>query len=98
MINDKGTEQISEAIPVDTKDIWFRASMPRFEYRTEFSYSLDGENFIRLGGRYDMHEGNYVGMGFGAFNYATKELGGYVDLDYFHMDMPDDHGNYNTLN
>ncbi|MDZ5034819.1 hypothetical protein GNF81_19200, partial [Clostridium perfringens] len=25
MINDKGTEQISEAIPVDTKDIWFRA-------------------------------------------------------------------------
>lgn len=98
MINDKGTEQISQAIPVDTKDIWFRASMPRFEYRTEFSYSLDGENFIRLGGRYDMHEGNYVGMGFGAFNYATKELGGYVDLDYFHMDMPDDRGNYNTLN
>ena len=98
LINDNGTEQISAEIPSDTTEIWFKASTPRFEYRTEFSYSLDGENFTRFGGRYEMHYGNYVGMGFGAFNFATKELGGYVDLDYFHMDMPDDHGNYNALN
>lgn len=98
LIDDKGSEQCSETIPADTKEIWFRASMPRYEYRTEFSYSLDGKNFVQLGGKYDMHYGNYVGMGFGAFNYATKELGGYVDLDYFHVDTPDDHGNYNTLN
>lgn len=98
VIHDKGVEQAAVEIPADTKNIWFKAYMPRYEYRTEFSYSLDGEKFMRLGGRYDMHAGNYVGMGFGAFNYATKELGGYVDLDYFHMDMPDDHGNYNTLN
>lgn len=97
-ISDNGTEQMSEGIPEGTQEIWFKASMPRYEYRTEFSYSLDGENFIQLGGKYDMHYGNYVGMGFGAFNYATKELGGYVDLDYFHMDTPDDDGNYNTLN
>lgn len=98
LIDDKGSEQCSEEIPADTKEIWFRASMPRYEYRTEFSYSLDGKNFVQLGGKYEMHYGNYVGMGFGAFNYATKELGGYVDLDYFHVDTPDDHGNYNTLN
>lgn len=97
-INDNGTEQISESIPEDTQEIWFKASMPRYEYRTEFFYSLDGENFIQLGGKYEMHYGNYVGMGFGAFTYATKELGGYVDLDYFRMDTPDDDGNYNTLN
>ena len=98
IISDNGMESISVSIPSDTKEIWFRAYMPRFEYRTEFFYSLDGKKFTRLGGRYDMHAGNYVGMGFGAFNYATKELGGYVDLDYFHMEMPDDHGNYHTLN
>ena len=97
-INDSGEEQISAALPDGTTEIWFRASMPRFEYRVEYFYSLDGQNFTQLGGKYDMHYGNYVGMGFGAFNFATKELGGYVDMDYFRMDMPDDHGNYNTLN
>lgn len=28
--------------------------MPRFEYRVEFFYSLDGENFTQLGGKYEM--------------------------------------------
>lgn len=58
MINDKGTEMIAKDIPDDTANVWFRAAMPRFEYRTEFSYSLDGTNFSRLGGRYEMHYGN----------------------------------------
>ena len=98
MVRDKDVEQISVSVPDDTNQIWFRASMPRFEYRVEYFYSLDGENFTQLGGKYEMRYGNYVGMGFGAFNYATKELGGYVDMDYFRMDMPDDHGNYHELN
>jgi len=98
VIRDDRKEHISAAIPANTETIWFRAYMPRFEYRVEFYYSLDGETFTHLGGRYDMRYGNYVGMGFGAFNYATKELGGYVDMDYFHMEIPDHDGNYHTLN
>lgn len=98
VVKDKEQEQISASIPADTETIWFRASMPRFEYRVEFFYSLDGKSFTQLGGKYDMRYGNYVGMGFGAFNFATKALGGYVDMDYFRMDMPDDHGNYHVLN
>ena len=50
-INDSGEEQISAALPDGTTEIWFRASMPRFEYRVEYFYSLDGQNFTQLGGK-----------------------------------------------
>ena len=98
LINDGGSEIVSKELSGDTDVIWLRAHAPRFEYRVEYSYSLDGENFLPLGGRYDMHYGTYVGMGYGVFNFATKKLGGYVDLDFFHMDLPDNHGNYNAPN
>lgn len=42
MVRDKDVEQISVSVPDDTNQIWFRASMPRFEYRVEYFYSLDG--------------------------------------------------------
>jgi len=29
---------------------------------------------------------HFTGVRFGLFNYATKEAGGYVDFDYFHVE------------
>jgi hypothetical protein len=29
---------------------------------------------------------HFMGYRFGLFNYATKEAGGFVDFDYFHID------------
>lgn len=97
VINDNGIEQITMSMPADTVDMWLRAKTPLMEYRTEFFYSFDGVNFVRLGGRYDMHYGTYVGMGFGVFNFATKKLGGYVDLDSFSIDTYRRNSNYCPL-
>jgi len=93
VVQDLWKEEASIDLPEGTTNIWFRAETPRFEYRTEFSYSLDGVNFTRLGGRYEMRYGTYVGMRFGIFNYATKALGGYIDVDSFELTTTENQGN-----
>lgn len=85
IINDHGTEVISEKLPRGTTTIWLRAEAVKMEYRSKFYYSLDGTHFQILGGIYEMYYGDYVGMGYGAFNFATKALGGYVDMDSFEV-------------
>lgn len=84
-INDNGIELISEVLPRNLTNIWLRAVAVKMEYRNKFYYSLDGINYMPLGNTYEMHYGNYVGMGYGAFCFATKSLGGYVDLDFFEI-------------
>lgn len=86
ILNDNGSIRTAVDIPKGTETIWFRAKSIKMEYRAEYFYSLDGEHYTRLGGRYDMHYGYYVGMGYGIFNFAEKETGGYVDLEYFYID------------
>ncbi|MGL4346119.1 MAG: carbohydrate-binding protein, partial [Cellulosilyticaceae bacterium] len=98
VVNDDGQVVISENLPKGTKAIWLQVRIPRFEYRVEYYYSLEGEHFTRLGGRYEMqYIEPYVGMGIGVFNYATKALGGYVDMEFFDMHMPEQQGNYFKL-
>lgn len=51
-----------------------------------FYYSLDGKDWTRIGSdfkmRFDFRK-FFMGTKFGIFNYATKDAGGYVDVDYF---------------
>lgn len=52
-----------------------------------FYYSLDGESWTRVG---DILQMNYYGLHFmgyrfAIFNYATAEVGGYVDVDFFRV-------------
>lgn len=51
-----------------------------------FYYSLDGEEWTKIGSdfkmRFDFRK-LFMGTKFGIFNYATKTGGGYVDVDYF---------------
>ena len=89
--------QISIPLPENIKDVWLRAQIPKYEYREEFFYSLDGRVYRQLGGRYDMHYGTYVGMRFGIFNYAQKSLGGYIDVDYFEVETRDGNANRHQL-
>ncbi|MDR2019650.1 MAG: glycoside hydrolase 43 family protein [Treponema sp.] len=53
-----------------------------------FSYSLDGETWQSIGTAVNLQYTmpHFTGYRFGLFNYATKEAGGYVDFDYFHVD------------
>jgi beta-xylosidase len=53
----------------------------------KFLYSLDGKVWNPIGNilkmKYDIP--HFMGYRFGLFNYATKEIGGYADFDYFHI-------------
>lgn len=55
--------------------------------RVAFAFSLDGKSWTSIGKphrlRYDLV--HFMGCRFGLFNFATKEAGGHVDFDYFHV-------------
>ncbi len=51
-----------------------------------FYYSLDNENWTKIGEDFQMrfdYQKLFMGTRFALFNYATKETGGYVDVDFF---------------
>jgi len=50
-----------------------------------FSYSMDNKSFVKIGNELTMRFNLkiFTGNKFCLFNYATKETGGYVDLDWF---------------
>lgn len=54
----------------------------------EFFYSLNGKTWTVIGGplkmEYTLME-HFMGYRFGLFNYASKNPGGFVDFDYFHI-------------
>lgn len=53
-----------------------------------FWYSIDGgKQWQQIGGNYQMrfdYRLFFMGTKFAIFNYATRQLGGYVDVDWFH--------------
>jgi len=53
----------------------------------KFYYSLDGKTWKVFGSELKMEYTipQFIGYRFGLFNYATKQPGGYVDFDYFHI-------------
>lgn len=54
-----------------------------------FSYSLDGTQWIPVGREVKMrfdYQRHFMGTKFAIFNYATKQLGGQVDIDWFHFE------------
>ena len=68
--------------------IWLRIDanfIPRTDIAT-FSYSLDGKEWTKIGSDFRMGfdwQRFFMGTKFGIFNYATKKVGGYVDVDEF---------------
>ena len=52
----------------------------------KFYYSLDGQEWHKIGSDYRLNfdwRRFFMGSKFGIFNYATKKVGGYVDIDEF---------------
>ena len=59
--------------------------MPKRDIAT-FYYSLDNKEWKKIGTDFKMrfdYTRLFMGSKFAIFNYATKSLGGYVDVDYF---------------
>ncbi|WP_461257808.1 beta-xylosidase family glycoside hydrolase [Treponema sp. R80B11-R83G3] len=65
----------------------FRGNNTSGAEQAVFQYSTNGTTWTTLGTTFNMQwtTQHFTGARFGLFNYATKEAGGYVDFDYFHV-------------
>lgn len=69
--------------------VYLRAAIKYGENKARFFYSLDGKTWESFGGE-TLQTFNltiFVGSRFGIFCYATKQLGGYADFDWFTAEM-----------
>lgn len=90
MINATGGNPVEAVrVPLNKKIIYFKATCDFTDKRdvADFFYSLDGKTWKPIGTQLKMAYTlpHFMGYRFGLFNYATKEVGGYADFDYFHI-------------
>ena len=92
---EKADEKVIERIPLEGKRIWLRITADfcptgnggGHDLAT-FYYSTDGNEWIQTGSSYKMifdYRRFFMGTKFAIFNYATKKLGGHVDIDAFEV-------------
>ena len=79
----------AQTIPLNQKVVYFKAEC-NFTNRkdvADFFYSLDGETWVPLGTQLKMAYTfpHFMGYRFALFNYATKNIGGAADFDFFHI-------------
>jgi beta-xylosidase len=78
-----------ESLPLKQEKVYLKAECDFREMKdvADFYYSLNGEEWIKIGSRLKMEYTlpHFMGYRFGLFNYATKTPGGYVDFDYFEI-------------
>jgi hypothetical protein len=90
MINATGGKPIEAAIiSLTQKTIYFKAECDFTDKKdvADFFYSLDGKTWNPIGTQLKMAYTlpHFMGYRFGLFNYATKDIGGFVDFDWFRV-------------
>lgn len=90
MINATGGKPVEAAqLPLEQKAVRFKAECDFTDKKdvANFFYSLDGKNWKPIGTQLKMAYTlpHFMGYRFALFNYATKNIGGFVDFDYFHI-------------
>jgi len=79
----------AERFPLSKNVVFLKAECD-FNQRKDtgyFYYSLDGNVWTRIGSPLKMEYSmpHFMGYRFGLFNFATKEVGGFVDFDWFRV-------------
>lgn len=78
-----------QSLPIRQNIVFFKATCDFTEKKdvAHFFYSLDGKTWKPLGNQLKMSYTlpHFMGYRFALFNYATKQIGGYADFDYFHI-------------
>ena len=86
----KGIPQEVANIPLYQDKVYFKADCDLKDRadKGKFYYSLDGNKWIPIGSTINLPYTlpHFMGYRFGLFNYATKNIGGCADFDYFHID------------
>ena len=76
-----------DSIAINSSTIYFRTIASNASSIARFEYSADNKTFKPLGNDLMMQFSLkiFTGNKFCLFSYATKELGGYVDVDWFRV-------------
>lgn len=66
-----------------TKYIWLKSQWG-LDGKSQYAYSMDGDNFTSFGEPYQMVWGYYRGDRIGIYCFNDKSESGFVDVDFFH--------------
>jgi len=82
--------KIIDSLAMNISTIYLRAQAFYGTSMASFSYSIDNESFLSFGNKLSMkfNLSIFTGNKFCLFNYATIATGGFVDFDWFRIDMP----------
>lgn len=90
MINATGGKPVeAQTVPLAQKTIYLKAECDFTDKRdvADFFYSLDGKAWTRIGSQLKMAYTlpHFMGYRFGLFTYASKNVGGFTDFDFFRI-------------
>jgi beta-xylosidase len=90
MINATGGKPVeAQMIPLNQKTVFFKAECDFTDRKdvADFFYSLDGKTWKPIGTQLKMAYTlpHFMGYRFTLFNYATKNVGGSADFDFFRI-------------
>lgn len=83
LMTDRGVEKAR--VEVSQNQLYLKLDCDFTTDDALFSYSLDNKTWTQLGDKFHMIFSmvHFTGNKFAIFNYATRETGGYVDVDFF---------------
>jgi beta-xylosidase len=80
----------AQTIPLIQNKVFFKAECDFTDKKdvANFFYSLDGKSWVAIGTQLKMSYTlpHFMGYRFGLFNYATKNVGGFADFDFFRIE------------
>ena len=76
-------------MPVKGETFYLRVSVADHGV-SRFSYSVDGTNFVAIGGPFTSRQGRWIGAKVGLFALGSVPVDeyGYADFDWFHVEHP----------
>ena len=84
-----GKAEEAESIPFSKQKVYLKADCAFRDKKDTagFFYSLDGKSWLPIGKPLKMSYTlpHFMGYRYSLFNYATKQVGGYADFDYFRI-------------
>lgn len=91
MINATGGKPVeAQVVPLNQKTVYFKAECDFTNKKdvADFFYSLDGKSWTPVGTQLKMAYTlpHFMGYRFGLFNYATRNVGGIADFDFFRIE------------
>ena len=84
-LTNSGVKSITHGININQNTIYLRAIANYTKGKANFYYSTDNKTYTRFGDEFEMKYdlSMFTGNKFAIFNFATQQLGGYVDIDWF---------------